>query len=344
MFITLLIVFAISYLAFALSAICGGGAGLILLPVLGRLLPVSQVPAGLTIGTFTSSASRIAIFYKNISWKIVKVFVPPAIPAVWLGAWLLKFVNPVYLEIIISLFLISNLVFLLKKQSKITEGSNPKKGLLIVIGFLTGLLSGLTGAVGLVFNRFYLRYNLTKQEIVATRAANEIVLHLIKLVRYTLFGLISLKVIGVGCAVALAGLLSSFTMKYVLPFMSEKLFQKIGYTAMVLSGGVILAQAGTAVFIQNNASLSTAFVSSGAEAKLQWQGASVSLELTYDEGFEFEQVIPFNILSQSQQLNVLAQQKEADKIVIEAVHSFSGKSYEAYYYQQGKLIDKIDFD
>ena len=57
----LLIIFLISHLAFALSTICGGRVGLI-------LLPVSQVPAAFSIGTLTSSASHIAIFCKDICW------------------------------------------------------------------------------------------------------------------------------------------------------------------------------------------------------------------------------------------------------------------------------------
>lgn len=89
----LLIIFLCSTLAFALSAICGGGASMMLIPVLGRYLSFRQVPAALSIGTFTSSATRLWVFRKYINWKIVAYFVPPALPAVWLGAWLLKFVR-----------------------------------------------------------------------------------------------------------------------------------------------------------------------------------------------------------------------------------------------------------
>jgi uncharacterized membrane protein YfcA len=71
--------------AFWISAICGGGASLILIPILNLLLPTSLVPFSLTIGTFTSSASRIAVFKQHINWKIFLWFVPFSIPAVLLG-------------------------------------------------------------------------------------------------------------------------------------------------------------------------------------------------------------------------------------------------------------------
>ncbi len=118
MILTFTVIFIISFLAFSLSAICGGGAGLILIPILGRFLPVTQVPAALSIGTASSSISRIIAFYPKIRWDIVKWFVPIALPAVWLGAWLLSYMNPIYLQLLMGLFLINNLPMVFKKEKE----------------------------------------------------------------------------------------------------------------------------------------------------------------------------------------------------------------------------------
>ena len=222
---TLVIIFIASLLAFSISAICGGGAGIMLISLLGRILPIIQVPAALSIGTFASSASRLVIFRENVCWHIVKYFVPTALPAVWLGAWLLKYLNPLYLEIAMGLFLISNLTFLFQKSTEINKTEKLSNLTLSSIGFSAGFLSGLTGAVGLLFNRFYLRYGLSKEEIVATRAANEIILHLVKIVLYFLFGLITMKVVSIGIVVSVSAILSSWAMKWVLPKLSEIIFK-----------------------------------------------------------------------------------------------------------------------
>ena len=315
-----------------------------LIPVLGRLLPVSQVPAALSIGTFTSSASRIFIFRKNIHWPIVKYFVPAALPAVWLGAWLLKFINPLYLEIAMGIFLISNLPFVFKKQKQLKEVEKPSDFVLVMIGFAAGFLSGLTGAVGLLFNKFYLRYGLTKEEIIATRAANEIILHLTKIVLYTLFGLISFNVISIGIVIAIAAVLSSWSVKWLLPLLSEYVFKKVGYFAMVISGLVLLAQSGSDLLTANNGTLTTHLETEGLETKLKWQNAHYTLEFTYDEGFEFEQIIPITDLTPAQKELVLSKYPNADKIIIEAVYGVGSKTYEAYYFNKNSFLDKIDFD
>ena len=347
MWSALIIITVSSYVSFLLSALCGGGAGLILMPLLGGILPVTQVPAALSIGTFTNSASRVAVFHKNICWHIVKYFVPAALPAVVIGAWLLKFINPAYLEIIMGLFLIANLPMVFKKSSDTYEVVKPTNFFLAFIGFLAGFLSGLTGAVGLLFNRFYLRYGLTNQEIVATRAANEILLHLIKLVLYSLFGLISAKAVTIGMAVACSALLSTVTVKWVLPLLSEFYFKKIGYTAMVLSGVVMLFQSGADVMSMNKGNISLKLAAKGVEAKVQWQQANLSLEYTYnddDDKFSYERVIPISDLSQDRQDYVLSQKGNADRIVVEAVYEVDSQSYEAYYYENHRLVRKIEFD
>lgn len=340
----LIIIFICSFLAFAISAICGGGAGLILIPILGALLPMNQVPAALSIGTFTSSASRIILFKKSICWHIVKYFVPAAIPAVWLGAWLLKYLNPIYLEIAMGLFLISNLPFIFKKAEEINAGEKTADWLLGVIGFLAGFLSGLTGVVGLLFNKFYLRHGLSKEEIIATRAANEIILHLIKIILYTLFGLISIKVISIGIVVAVAAILSSLSMRWILPRLSEFVFKKIGYYAMVLSGFLILGKTTSKLAVKNGGNFTTNTISKGVEAKLKWQSAHFAMEFTYDEGFEFEQIIPMKDLTSEQKLFVKSRNDKADKIIVEAVYKINKTSYEAYYFKNNKLIHKMDFE
>lgn len=180
-------IFLVAFLAFALSMICGGGAGLLLIPILGTVLPAAQVPAALTIGTAVSSVTKLYIFFQQINWRIVKYFLPAALPGAILGAWLLSYLAPMYIEFCMALFLVSNLPYLFRKELVISNDKPQLSNNFIKFtGFLAGFISALTGAVGVLFNRVYLRCGLDKEEIVATRAANEIILHVVKLCLYAL--------------------------------------------------------------------------------------------------------------------------------------------------------------
>lgn len=338
------IVFLASYFAFTLSALSGGGAGLFLIPVLSELIPVSRVPAALSIGTFSGSISKIYFFKKYIQWKIVRHFLPPAIPAVWLGAYLLKFLNPLYLKLFMGVFLLSNLGFLFKKKEALEESITPATYKLVLVGFLAGFLSGLIGAIGLVFNRFYLRYGLSKEEIIATRAANEISLHFFKIILYSLFGLLNFEVFVLGITVALSGIVSTMTVKYILPLISEFFYKRIGYSAMVLTGMLLIYQTTPALLEESRNEIRILSVNRGFETKFRWQESEIALEFTFDEGFEYEQVIPISELSDEQKTLVLSRRKDADQIIIEAVYSIGSKTYEAEYYLNGKRIDSIEFE
>ena len=327
-------------LAFWISAICGGGASLILIPLLNLTLPSSVVPFSLTIGTFTSSASRIAVFKRSINWKIFFWFVPFSIPAVLLGAWLMKFVNPTYLQFFVALFLVANVteLFRSKKNTENEEKPYPKY-VLALVGFFAGFISGVTGAIGLLFNRFYLRYGLTKEEIVATRAANEIFLHLIKLIIYILLGLYSKSAFWLGIAIAIGAIISSFSVKFILPYLSEFIFRKIGYGAMVFSGITLLVSTSQQILKHDKLSLNSGL----KEATIKWQQSSLDLEYSFDGGLEVERSIQQNELPENLKLKYNKLTEEYDKIFLEKVFKL-GKdpSYEFYCYKDDTLT-KYDF-
>lgn len=343
MIFKIILLLAGTVLAFWISAICGGGASLILIPILNLLLPTSVVPFSLTVGTFASSASRIAVFRKHINWKIFFWFVPFSIPAVLLGAFLIKFVNPIYLQMVVALFLVANLpqLFLKKKEVEKEEKPYPKYALGIV-GFLAGFVSGITGAIGLLFNRFYLRYGLKKEEIVATRAANEIFLHLIKLIIYIVLGLYSKSALWMGITIAIGAIISSYTVKFILPYLSEFVFRKVGYGAMVISGIVLLVSTSDKIIKQDNVSISTIQKKENSETTISWRQSDFILEFAWDDGLEIERPIQADELPAELKAKYDELLPQNDHILLEKVFKIGDESFEFYCYKNGKLT-KFEF-
>ena len=133
---------------------------------------------------------------------------------------------------------------------------------------------------------------MVKEEIVATRAANEILLHAIKLMLYAAFGLINSKVIFFGALIAIAAVASTWSTKTVLSWLNDATFKKIGYLAMSVSGAVLLTQSAMGIVANEKGGISFNPLQKGLEAKLKWQKANFAFEFTIDDGLEFEQVIP----------------------------------------------------
>jgi uncharacterized membrane protein YfcA len=137
-----------------------------LMPVLAMLLPGAQVAAALSVGTVASSLSRIAAFWKMIRWDVVRWFLPAALPAAALGAWALTRFEPVYIKLALGVFLTANLplLFLRSRVAPVQDDAAPiRPAALLLLGAAVGLVSGFTGAVGVLFNRFYFRLRMQRR-------------------------------------------------------------------------------------------------------------------------------------------------------------------------------------
>ena len=340
------LLFAAAFVAFSISAVCGGGAGLLLIPVLGVFMTVSHVPAALTIGTATSSLSRLLVFSKDVQWGMTTRFVPASLVGAVIGAELLAYMEPMYVELCMGLFLVSNLPDLLRRQIKSDLQTNPMSGLVILaIGTMAGIISALTGAVGVLFNRFYMRCGLGPQEIVATRAANEILLHVFKLFLYTQLKLFSQKAVVIGLVVALAAALSSRCMRLILPKISTEIFVRIGLSTMIIIGVMMLNSAVIHIRMAADPNIRINHLAEDTEATVTWKKLVYAFEFNYGEGPEIEKVIPLSSLSIAQQEHVSSLVDNYDCVIVEKVYSFTGTYYEANFFgPDGQPIKKVDFN
>ncbi|BBL34058.1 hypothetical protein Nstercoris_00287 [Nitrosomonas stercoris] len=333
-------------LIFWVSAICGGGASLILIPLLSWFLPASLVPFSLTLGTFASTASRIIVFRKHVNTQILLWFIPFSIPAVVLGAWLIKFMNPLYLQFGVAFFLLLNIPQLFQSEQELQKDEKPYPNyVLALVGFLCGFVSGVIGAVGLLFNRFYLRYGLSKEEIIATRAANEVYLHLIKLIVYASLDLYSETALHLGLLIALAAIVSSFSIKFILPLISNFVFRKVGYGAMVVSGFVMLFSTSSHIIEQDNLSFVLQRNEYESELAVSWRNSHFILEYDIkDGGLAIEWPVGYEDLPQDLQQYFDELKDQYDKILLEKAFKFRGvSSYEFYCYKNG-VLTKMDFE
>lgn len=317
---------------------------MLLVPLLNFFIQSSLVPFTLTIGTFSSSVSRIIVFKNHVQWRIVAWFVPFSIPAVLAGAIVIKWVNPLYLQFFVAIFLLLNIRTLFVSEDKMPRQKELRKWHLAIVGFLAGLVSGITGAIGLLFNRFYLKYGLSKEQIVATRAANEVLIHAIKLVVYLVLGLFNSESFYFGIAIGFAALFSAFTVKIILPKISELLFRKIGYGSMVVAGALLLISSSEQIIKQDRIQVSATNRGQSDETTIQWRESAFVLEFAFDDGLEIERAIEKEELPIEYRLKYDSLKTEYDRILLEKVFSLHEQpAYEFYCYKNG-VLRKITFE
>jgi len=87
-------------------------------------------------------------------------------------------------------------------------------------------------------------------------------------------GLYSKSAFWLGIAIAVGAIISSFSVKYILPYLSEFVFRKIGYGAMVLSGITLLISTSQQIMKHDKLSIDAGL----NEAAIRWRQSSLDLE------------------------------------------------------------------
>ncbi|RYV03628.1 sulfite exporter TauE/SafE family protein [Shewanella sp. OPT22] len=328
--VSLFLVFVVSFIAFSISAVSGGGAGLVLIPILGQVLNSTHIPVAITIGTATSSLSRIIIFYKNIKWFMVKWIVLASIPGIALGAFLLSYLDPALLKLALSLFLISNLFMIFKKPENDELVDTLPNWILAIVGLSVGLISSLVGAVGVLFNRIYFRYNLNNEEVIATRAANEIVIHIMKICMYTWLGILTSKAVLVGGLVALAAISSTLLVKLFIDNIPKKVFIKLGYTVMVISGLFMFSDATGDINMAHSPDLKGELLADGGKLKLLWDGQLYHLNMKVSKGLEFSKPIALSELTHYTRYKVSRMCRRSESVSVNKIYNFNKPKYEVF--------------
>lgn len=225
-------------IAFTISTIAGGGGALLLLPIVGFLLG-AQVGAPLvSIGAMVGRPVRLALFWKDIDWNVVKYYLPTALLGALLGSWIFSQLQAEWLQIILGLFLIST--FFQFRFGKKQQSFKMKLVYFIPLGFAVSFISGLTGATGPVLTPFYINYGLLKEKMIGTKTANSFFADIVKIGGYGVFGALSGNLWLYGLALGLGVTIGNVFGKRLLKNMKNETFLKWVILLMVISGGVMI--------------------------------------------------------------------------------------------------------
>ena len=229
-----------SALGWFVSSVAGGGSSLILIPIVGLMLGAAAIPPVVTIGCMFGNVERTFVYRQRINWQIIRWELPGALVGSILGAFTLTKLNLEWLSIIVALFLIVfGISAILKKETK----SFPVAAWYFLPGgFIYAFLSGIIGGAGPLLAPFYLNYGLQKEDLLATQAMTRGVIHIVKIIAYAVFGVLTLPYLWYGVLIGIAAVPGNWLGQLVLEQMSEQRFRQIMIFFIIISGFLILWQ------------------------------------------------------------------------------------------------------
>lgn len=176
----LLILFFGALTAAALSGSAGFGGALLLLPLLTRVVgPELAVPL-LTLAQIVGNASRVWLGFHQIRWRPVGLFLSTALPGAVLGA--LCFVSIPRSVLVRSTGAAILVYVLLRLSGRLRLAPGP--GAFLVVGGVSGFLSGLVGSSGPLGSAVFLSLDLPPLAYVASDAMTSLLVHLAKTATY----------------------------------------------------------------------------------------------------------------------------------------------------------------
>ena len=182
-----LILILAAFLTSMLSAIIGMGGGITLLGIMAIIIPEGYMVVALHgIIQLVSNVTRTVVYRTHLHRPIFKQFTVGAIPGLffavviilglmkWMGVSLASEIKIDFLKPLIGVYILWFL-FLRKKGKPIPEEA------FLWMGGLSGLVTVFIGAAGPLIAPFFLNKELTKENVIATKAACQSVGHLGKM-------------------------------------------------------------------------------------------------------------------------------------------------------------------
>ena len=217
-----LILVVAALFASIVSGMTGMAGGTILLAVMVMVVETSSVVplhAGVQL---VSNSTRVVLFFKHIKWRILLLFIAGIIPGALVGIFIFRSIDKEVVKLLMGIFILL-VTYAPKSKREVRASYN----LFLPVGLVAGVIGIFFGAIGPFIAPFFVRKDVLKEELVATKAACQAVTHVIKIF---LFGFIGINVLDMWkiflplCAVVIIGTLIG---KKLLGRMSDALFKKI---------------------------------------------------------------------------------------------------------------------
>ena len=180
-----------AFITSTISAIIGMGGGIILLGIMAIIIPQGYMVIALHgIIQLISNTTRTFLFRKHLKKNIINEFIVGALLGIALSIGLIFYLinhfnvnsaDQIDMEILkplIGLFIIWNITLKKYFKKKVIKTKNDS---FIIVGFLSGLASIFIGATGPLIAPFFINKKFSKENIIANKAAFQMITHLSKI-------------------------------------------------------------------------------------------------------------------------------------------------------------------
>lgn len=223
-----------AFLTATLSGVLGMGGGIMLLAVMaGYFPPAVTIPFHGAV-QLVSNVSRAAMSWRDIAWHILGPMIAGSIVGAAIGSQVVVSLPEASYQFLMGAFI---LIFTWMPKLK----SAPRiRGKFFWVGGISTALSFIVGATGPLVAPFFLKEDLSKETIVATKAGGQAITHLLKVGVFSLFGFQLAQHLPLFLSMTVAVLLGTALGKALLNKLPERAFLLLFRVLITILAGRML--------------------------------------------------------------------------------------------------------
>lgn len=163
-----------------ITSLTGLGGGTLILAGLLLIYPPELAIPLHSFTQFSANALRTGLFFRHVNWKVVAAYGSLMLPATWIAAKIFDLFNPSVLKILVGVFILVSLI-----PFKFIPKGEPRARTFVLIGALSGFLGVFVGAIGPAVVPFFNRLKLSRDGILSTKSAGQMLLQLTKIIAFS---------------------------------------------------------------------------------------------------------------------------------------------------------------
>jgi uncharacterized membrane protein YfcA len=228
------------FASWTISTLSGGGGSVLIVAVVAMLLHGHRIAPVITIASTMASPARIILFARFSDWRVERWYVPGAVAVAAVGGWAFVQVSTQFIQLCVGLFLVST--FWQYRMGDRPRSFQMRLHWFPAVSVVSGLTSALVGASGLLANPFYLNDGLEKEQLLATRAVNSLMIQIVKIGIYLSFEALNWDLVRHGVATGSGAILAICITRPWLRRLDGHRFRQFSVFVMLVAGRVVIWQ------------------------------------------------------------------------------------------------------
>jgi uncharacterized membrane protein YfcA len=228
-----LLILAFGLIGGVIGGVVGFGASILMMPVLVFAFGPKEAVPIMAIASVLANWMRVAIWWREVNWRVNAAYCATAIPAAALGARTLIALDARMVEAALGVFLIAVVPI---RRWLLRRGLSVNLAGLALVGLVIGFLTGLVASTGPINTPFFLAYGLTKGAYISTEAVGSGAVSLVKTIVFRSFGALPWETIVRGLLCGASLMIGSYFAKAIVQRMDARHYSGILEAMMVVAG------------------------------------------------------------------------------------------------------------